>query len=250
MPSQKFLAQQKLLQQFANQYRTNADKRKTINILGISCSTVNTSDNPPRVPNSEKILQETLQYAKKTYKKVDTKVVKLRDIAFDHCEANYSIAASYCTWPCWISQRKKEDELLGVYNLLVDRADVIIVATPLRRGSPSSLYYKFIERLNCIENQKEVYGVELIHKQLWWFIVVGAQDGVQSTLGNMLAFWSQLGLSFAKHPYVWYTAGNYTNTALDLTTSQIKKDHKTIATQYQAMIDNMVQTIQQGKKYK
>lgn len=133
MPSQKFLAQQKLLQQFAKQYQTNASKRKTINILGISCSTVNTDDAKPRIPNSEKVLQDTLKYATKTHKQVATKVVKLRDIQFNHCEANYSIHASYCTRPCWISQRKKEDELLGVYNLLVDRADVVIVATPLRR---------------------------------------------------------------------------------------------------------------------
>ena len=202
MPTAKFLAQQKLLQQFADQYRSHANKRKTINILGIGCSTVNTDDTPPRVPSSEKILSQTLQYATKQYKNIDTKLIKLRDIHFDHCEANYSISGDYCTRPCRLSQRKKEDELMGVYNLIVDRADIIIIATPLRWGSAASLYYKFIERLNCIENQKEVYGVDLMHNQTAGFIIIGAQDGVQATLGQMMSFWSHLGCSFAKHPFV------------------------------------------------
>jgi len=159
MPSKERLAQQKLLQQFAQQYRDHATARKTINILGISCSTVNTDDETPRIPSSEKVLIDALGYAKDSY-----------DLA--HCEANYSIKGEYCTWPCWLSQRKKEDELMGVYNLLVDRADVIIIATPIRRGSPASLYFKFIERLNCLENQKEVYGVDLLGNQQMGFVIV------------------------------------------------------------------------------
>ncbi len=247
MPTQKFLAQQKLLQQFATKYKTNASKRKKINILGISCSTVNKDDNPPRVPSSEKILQDTLRYASKTYD-VDSKVIKLRELNFDHCEANYSIDGSYCTRPCRLSQRKKEDELLGVYNLIVDRADVIIIATPLRRWSAASLYYKFIERLNCIENQKEVYGVDLMGNQLAWCIIVGAQDGVQATLGQMMSFWAHLGCGFAKHPFVWYTSGNYTNDKLDLVPAQIAADKKIIAAQYQEMIDAQIALVQKLRK--
>jgi multimeric flavodoxin WrbA len=247
MPTQKFLAQQKLLQQFAATYKTNASKRKKINILGISCSTINTDDNPPRVPSSEKILQDTLRYASKTYD-VDSKVIKLRELNFDHCEANYSIDGTYCTRPCRLSQRKKEDELLGVYNLIVDRADIIVIATPLRRWSAASLYYKFIERLNCIENQKEVYGVDLMGNQVAWCIVVGAQDGVQATLGQMMSFWAHLGCSFAKHPFVWYTAGNYTNDKLDLVPAQIATDKKIIASQYQEMIDAQIALVQKLRK--
>jgi len=112
MPSKERLAQQKLLQQFAQQYRDHAAARKTINILGISCSTINTDDEIRRVPSSEKVLIDALAYAKDGHDLIETKLVKLRDISFDHCEANYSIEGDYCTWPCWISQRKKEDELL------------------------------------------------------------------------------------------------------------------------------------------
>jgi len=243
MPSKERLAQQKLLQQFAQQYRDNAAARKTINILWISCSTINTDDENPRIPSSEKVLIDALDYAKDSYGVVETKIIKLRDISFDHCEANYSIKGEYCTRPCWISQRKKEDELLGVYNLLVDRADVIIIATPIRRGAPASLYFKFIERLNCLENQKEVYGVDLLGHQQMGFVIVWAQDGVQACLGQMMAQCAQMGFSFTKHPYVGYTSGNYTNNDMEKTPSQIQKDSDIIARQYKEMIDNQIAQI-------
>jgi len=243
MPTKERIAQQQVLQQFATQYKTNAETRKTINVLGISCSTINTDDETPRVPSSEKILNDALAYAKDAYDVVDTKLVKLRDISFAHCEANYSIKGEYCTWPCWISQRKKEDELLGVYNLLVDRADVIIIATPIRRWAPASLYFKFIERLNCLENQKEVYDVDLLGQQQMGFVIVGAQDGVQACLGQMMAQCSQMGFGFAKHPYVGYTSGNYTNDAMEQTAEHMEKDREVIVSQYMEMIDNQVQMV-------
>jgi multimeric flavodoxin WrbA len=65
---------------------------------------------------------------------------------------------------------------------LVDRCDIVLIATPIRRGNPSSLHQKLIERLNCIQTQKESYDLDLIGDQLAGFIVVGAQDGVQAVI--------------------------------------------------------------------
>ena len=39
-----------------------------------------------------------------------------------------------------------------VYEALVHWADAIIVATPIRWGAASSLYFKMAERLNCVQN--------------------------------------------------------------------------------------------------
>jgi multimeric flavodoxin WrbA len=39
-----------------------------------------------------------------------------------------------------------------VYEGVVHWADVIVIATPIRWGGASSLYYKMIERMNCIQN--------------------------------------------------------------------------------------------------
>ena len=45
------------------------------------------------------------------------------------------------------------DQLTAVYEGLVHWADVVLLATPIRWGDASSLYFKMAERLNCIQNQ-------------------------------------------------------------------------------------------------
>ena len=42
------------------------------------------------------------------------------------------------------------DQLDRVYEAVVHWADVILVATPIRWGVASSLYFKMVERMNCI----------------------------------------------------------------------------------------------------
>ncbi|MEI6886954.1 MAG: flavodoxin family protein [bacterium] len=224
-------------------------ERKTINILGISSSSVNSDDKIVRVPSSEKILLETLELAKSIDSNVDTQVFKLRDIKYLPCEANYSIQSEYCTWPCWISQRYPEtDGLIPVYKAIVEWADIVLIATPIRWGNPSSHYFKFIERLNCIENQKEVYGLNIIEDQQAGFIIVGAQDGVQHTLGEMMTFWTQQGFSFSKYPYVGYTSGNYTNTNTKNVQEQIVKDREVINKMQTEMLTNQIESVKRTRK--
>ena len=170
--SKEYIAQKQFLQTQSDLFKKHSEERKTINILGIGCSSTSLDDEIRRIPSSHKILQDTLDKAKKLYP--DTEVVIrihiLEDMNFDHCEWNYSIDGSYCTRPCWISQKKAEkwlaDPLTQLYNDLVDRSDIVLVASPIRWWNASSLYYKLVERLNCIENQKEVYGVDLVHNKL------------------------------------------------------------------------------------
>jgi multimeric flavodoxin WrbA len=171
---------------------------------------------------------------------------------FDHCEGNYSIQWHYCTRPCRISQRKAEkwlaDPLTQLYNDLVDRCDIVIVATPIRRWNASSLYYKLVERLNCIENQKEVYGVDLLHNKLMGMIVMGAQDGAQHVMGQMMSVWSELWFAFAKSPYVAYTAGWLLNSRIDLIQSQIERDQELINEMISDMLTNQFEIIINRRK--
>ncbi len=46
-----------------------------------------------------------------------------------------------------------KDEMEQVYEALVFWADVVLVATPIRWGNASALFYKMAERMNCIQNQ-------------------------------------------------------------------------------------------------
>ncbi|PNA40509.1 flavodoxin family protein, partial [Pseudomonas sp. MPR-AND1A] len=79
---------------------------------------------------------------------VETQLIKLSDLKLQNCEGFYSKAAQACTWPCSITQMDAEDQMEQVYEAIVHWADVILLATPIRWGAASSLYFRMAERLN------------------------------------------------------------------------------------------------------
>jgi hypothetical protein len=106
-------------------------------------------------------------------------MIKLRDLKFRSCEGYYSKSARACTWPCSITQADPNDELTAVYEAIVHWADVIIMATPIRWGQASSLYFKMAERLNCVQNQITIADRVLIQRKVVGFIITGGQDNIQ-----------------------------------------------------------------------
>ena len=46
----------------------------------------------------------------------------------------------------------QDDEMDKVYSAILD-CDVLFLATPIRWNNHSALIQKFVERMNCIENQ-------------------------------------------------------------------------------------------------
>lgn len=251
--SAQYHAQIKFLQTQSDLFLQHSKDRKSINIVGIWCSSTSIDDEIRRIPSSHKVLLQTLDTAKILYpnQKVNTKVHILEDMNFAHCEGNYSIQWDYCTWPCRISQKKAKlgiaDPLTQLYNDIVDRADIILIATPIRWWNASSLYFKMVERMNCIENQKEVYGVDLVHNKLIGMIIVWAQDGVQHVMAQMMATWSQLWFAFAKSPYVIYTAWWYSNDRPDLVPKQLTDDNKLIDKMISDMLTYQFENILQRR---
>src|SRR5437667_1075913 len=151
-------------------------------------STTAMDDVNPRYSTSDALLEHALDQAKR--RNADTQYVKLRDLKFRHCEGNYSKASHACTWPCAITERDPDDQLTIVYEGLVHWADVVLIATPIRWGNASSLYYKMIERLNCVQNQITIHDKVLIRNKVAAFIITGGQDNIQAVAGGMLTFWS------------------------------------------------------------
>jgi multimeric flavodoxin WrbA len=100
-----------------------------------------------------------------------------------------------------------KDQLDQVYEALVHWADVILVASPIRWGAASSLYYKMAERMNCIQNQVTTRDRVLIRDKVAGFIVIGGQDNVQAVAGQMLGFFAELGFLFPQFPYVAHSRG-------------------------------------------
>ena len=99
----------------------------------------------PRYSTSEALLKHALAYAQDTLQ-VETQCIPLRELQFRPCEGFYSKSARACTWPCSITQMDPSDQLDRVYEAFVHWADVILVATPIRWGAASSLYYI---QVNC-----------------------------------------------------------------------------------------------------
>ena len=179
-------------------------RKGPIRVVGIS--TTSMSKTLKRYSTSESLLETALKHAKLKLK-AETKMIRLRDLKFNHCGGFYSIDEKACTWPCTFSQIDEKDQLGEVYEALVFWADVILISTPIRWGSASSLYYKMIERLNCIENQVLLHDRQLIKDKVAAFIITGGQDNVQAVAGQMLAFFGQLGLYFPQDPFIGHSRG-------------------------------------------
>ena len=136
-----------------------------------------------------------------------TQRIRLRELSFRHCEGYYSKAARACTWPCSITQMDPDDQLDRVYEALVHWADVFVIATPIRWGGPSSLYFKMIERMNCIQNQLTIAGRTLLEDKVLTAIITGGQDNIQSVAGQMLGFFTELGCHIPQYPYIAHSRG-------------------------------------------
>ena len=174
-----------------------------VRVLGIS-TTAMTADHP-RYSTSDALLEHGLQAA--VGETCETRVIRLRDLQFRACEGFYSKSARACTWPCSITQMDADDQLDQVYEGLVHWADAVVVATPIRWGGASSLYYKMAERMNCIQNQETIANTHLLRNKVAGFIITGGQDNVQAVAGQMLGFFAELGLQFPQFPYIAHSRG-------------------------------------------
>ncbi|MEO8575902.1 MAG: Rieske 2Fe-2S domain-containing protein [Gemmatimonadales bacterium] len=173
-------------------------------ILGISTTGMDLEN--PRFSTSDSLLEDGIAHARLNLG-ADTQVIRLRDLAFRHCEGNYSKASHACTWPCAITERDPGDQLTAVYEGLVHWADIVVIATPIRWGKASSLYFKMAERLNCVQNQVTIADNVLIKNKVASFIITGGQDNVQEVAGGMLTFWSELGFMFPQFPFIAHSRG-------------------------------------------
>ena len=175
-----------------------------VRIVGISTTVMNRSY--PRYSTSERLLEISLEEAANRLG-CETQMIRLDELKFRHCEGFYSKSAQACTWPCSITQMDPKDEMERVYEALVHWADVALVATPIRWGAPSSLYFKMIERCNCIQNQETIANRVLLSRKVAGFIITGGQDNVQAVAGQMLTFFSELGCQFPQHPFIAHSRG-------------------------------------------
>jgi multimeric flavodoxin WrbA/nitrite reductase/ring-hydroxylating ferredoxin subunit len=175
-----------------------------IRVVGISTTNMDTRN--PRYSTSEALLDAAMDFAGKELG-AETRTIRLAELNFRACEGYYSKSARACTWPCSITQMDPDDQLDQVYDAFVHWADVFLVATPIRWGGASSLYFKMVERMNCIQNQITIANRVLLRNKVAAFIITGGQDNVQAVAGQMMVFFGELGCQFPQFPFVAHSRG-------------------------------------------
>jgi multimeric flavodoxin WrbA/nitrite reductase/ring-hydroxylating ferredoxin subunit len=175
-----------------------------IRVLGISTTNMDRAN--PRYSTSEALLQSALDHAA-TALQAEARMLRLTEVKFRPCEGYYSKSAHACTWPCSITQMDPEDQMERVYEGIVFWGDVILVATPIRWGAASSLYFRMAERLNCVQNQITLRNRVMLRDKVASFIITGGQDNVQSVAGQMLMFFAELGCVFPQFPFIAHSRG-------------------------------------------
>ncbi len=174
-----------------------------VRVLGLSTTAMDPEY--PRFSTSDNLLDVALEGAVEAG--AETRLLKANTLKVRHCEGYYSKSAQACTWPCSITQMDADDEMVQVYEALVFWCDVVILSSPIRWGSASSLYFKLIERMNCIQNQVTIRDRVLIQNKVAAFIITGGQDNVQAVAGQMLMFFSELGFDFPQFPFIASSRG-------------------------------------------
>lgn len=221
------------------EYQTTAESK---NILGIS--TTNMNDALPRYSTSEAALEMALTYAKEHHGAA-TKMLKLRELGFRACEGYYSQHMNACTWPCSITEMKPKDGMTQVYRDMILWADIVLVATPIRWGNPSSLYFKMAERLNCVQNQITLKDKVLIKNKVASFIITGGQDNIQQVAGQMMVFFTDLGFTFPPFSFLGWSRG-WTAEDMDKNVMQFKRSEY-IQRTAKELVDNSIETLCQIK---
>jgi nitrite reductase/ring-hydroxylating ferredoxin subunit/multimeric flavodoxin WrbA len=174
-----------------------------LRLAGVATSPMDAGN--PRFSGSDHLLDCALAAAGRLG--AETRLIRLNELKFRACEGYYSKSARACTWPCSITEMDANDQMDQVYEAFVHWADAIIVASPIRWGAASSLYFKMAERLNCVQNAITIRNQVLIRNKVAGFIIVGGQDNIQGVAGQMLGFFAELGFIFPQFPYIAHSRG-------------------------------------------
>ncbi len=174
-----------------------------VRVVGISTTNMDVAN--PRYSTSDALLGIAIEHASTLG--AETQTIHLARLNVRACEGYYSKSAHACTWPCSITQMDPADQMDTVYEAVVHWADVIVLSTPIRWGSASSLYYKMVERMNCVQNQVTIANRVLLRNKVAAFIITGGQDNVQGVAGQLLGFFAEIGCQFPQFPYVAHSRG-------------------------------------------
>ena len=81
-------------------------------------------------------------------------------------------------------QTDMKDGWADILNKIIE-ADIVVFATPIWWGQPSSLIQKVIERMDQVDNEYMMSGTSPLTHKVAGIVVTGHEDGVQHVVGTL-----------------------------------------------------------------
>ena len=149
--------------------------------------TTNVTERVERKITSEEALGFAPDYAKGELG-AQTVVVKLREVDFKQCQGYDSTDSKACILLCSISKADEKGQMIEIYRQIILWANVILISTPIKWGSASSLHYKMVQRINSFQKQITARKTYLVRDKAAAFIITGGHDNVHHVAGEMMSF--------------------------------------------------------------
>lgn len=89
----------------------------------------------------------------------------------------------------------------------IEKADIVIIATPIWWGIQSSLVSALMERIGAYDDDYILTSKSKLYDKVFGCIITGSNDGFQHVQGNLYAFASNLGMTIPPEAHVtWGTS--------------------------------------------
>ncbi|EKD49715.1 MAG: NADPH-dependent FMN reductase [uncultured bacterium] len=124
----------------------------------------------------------------------ETQVLHLTDYDIKHCKGCYSVDPKSCVYPC-----STKDDMQRIYPLL-ERADAIVLGSPVYWFNMSGMMKDFIDRMTCAEGNDFMYQGKVAA-----LAVAKEDDGAMQALMSMASALNHMG--FVLLPYTIYSPG-------------------------------------------
>jgi multimeric flavodoxin WrbA len=186
-----------------------------LKVLGVNTSA--------RGRQSNTYLLMRLAFDKLSDELVEKKILVASELKLRPCDHHYSINSKMCVHPCLITQTDPTDQMKLIYDGILD-ADVVIFSTPIYWGNHSQLMQLIIERLNSLENENSVHHHVVIKNKIGAFMILGHEDGYQHVAGNLMNFFTEMGLIFPPQAYGAWVGESDEDTASDR--KRIERDER------------------------
>lgn len=167
---------------------------------------------------------------------IEKEIIIASELNLRPCDHHYSLNAKMCVHPCLITQTDPEDEMKKIYDGILE-ADVVIIATPIYWGNHSQLMQLIIERLNSLENSNSAHKKVLVKNKIGGFMILGHEDGYQHVAGNLMNFFTEMGLIFPPQAYAAWVGESDEDTKKDR--EKLEKD-KLIQENFTDLVRNTV----------